>query len=247
MLSRGIDFCITLLYWVWFIFGFLFIFSWRYVAALFSSDSERTFQGLNSRFFQILLSIIGRTAPGQKICIDNKVAAIRSSVIICNHLSYLDPLLLIALFPRHRTIVKPRFFLMPIFGQIIATSGYLPGDGGGRFSRLMIHQMDSMPKFLQAGGNLFVFPEGTRSRSGEIGTMQQGAIKIARLLGAPIYLLQLRNTEKLFPPGKFLFATRKKNRITLKVLQRLETDGASPPSATQLMRKIEKAYRSAEP
>ena len=136
---------------------------------------------------------------------------------------------------------------MPIFGQIIAQSGYLPGDGGGRFSRLMIHQMDSMPKFLQAGGNLFVFPEGTRSRSGATGTMQQGAIKIARLLGTPIYLLQLRNTEKLFPPGKFLFSTRGKNSITLKILQRLETDGASPPSTAELMQKIEEAYRNAEP
>jgi 1-acyl-sn-glycerol-3-phosphate acyltransferase len=247
VLNRGIDFCITLVYWAWFILGFFFLFSWRYAAALFRSDTEIDFQRLNSRFFQILLSIIRRTAPGQKILIDDEVAKIRSSVIICNHRSYLDPLLLISLYPRQRTIVKPRFFMMPIFGQLVAKSGYLPGEGAGRFSRLMIRQMDSMPEYLRAGGNLFVFPEGTRSRSKEIGTMRKGAIKIARLIGAPVYLLHVRNTEKLFPPGKFLFATRRKNTITLKVLKRLETGGPSPPSTAELMQQTEEVYRSAEP
>lgn len=247
-MNRGIDFCITLVYWAWFILGFFFLFSWRYLAAaLFAQDTEIAFQRLNSRFFQILLSIIRRTAPGQKILIDDEVAKIRSSVIICNHLSYLDPLLLISLYPRQRTIVKPRFFMMPIFGQLVAKSGYLPGEGAGRFSRLMVRQMDSMPEYLRAGGNLFVFPEGTRSRDGKAGSMQKGAIKIARLIGAPVYLLHVRNTDKLFPPGKFLFATRRKNTITLKVLKRLETGGPSPPSTAELMQQTEEVYRSAEP
>lgn len=246
VLSRGIDFCITLVYWAWFLFGFLFFFIWRYLAAaLFAQDTEIAFQRLNSRFFQILLSIIRRTAPGQKILIDDEVANIRSSVIICNHLSYLDPLLLISLYPRQRTIVKPRFFMMPIFGQLVAKSGYLPGEGAGRFSRLMVRQMDSMPEYLRAGGNLFVFPEGTRSRDEKAGTMQKGAIKIARLIGAPVYLLHVQNTDKLFPPGKFLFATQRKNTVTLKVLERIETDDSSPPSTAELMQQIEEAYHSA--
>ncbi|MCI5223736.1 MAG: hypothetical protein D3924_13965, partial [Candidatus Electrothrix sp. AR4] len=127
---RCLDSCITLIYWAWFIFGFLLFFSWRYLAAaLFAHDPEIVFQRLNSRFFQIFLRIIRVTAPGQDIAIDEEVAVIRSSVIVCNHLSYLDPLLLISLFSRHRTIVKARFFAMPIFGRIITQSGYLPASG----------------------------------------------------------------------------------------------------------------------
>ncbi|MCI5223569.1 MAG: hypothetical protein D3924_13090, partial [Candidatus Electrothrix sp. AR4] len=83
-----------------------------------------------------------------------------------------------------------------------------------------------------------------RSRDGKIGAMQKGAIKIARLTGAPVYVLRLRNTDNLFPPGKFLFATRVKNTVTLKVIDRIETDGAPPFSTDQIMQRIEEAYRS---
>jgi 1-acyl-sn-glycerol-3-phosphate acyltransferase len=250
--DQCIDFGVTLIYWAWFIFGFFLFFSWRYLAAsLFAQDPEIAFQRLNNRFFRIFFRLIRVTAPGQEIAIDDEAAAIRSSVIICNHLSYLDPLLLIALFPRHRTIVKARFFTMPIFGRIITRSGYLPAGGEGWFSRLMIRQMESMRGYFEAGGNLFVFPEGTRSRDGKPGVMRKGAIKIARLTGAPVYVLRLRNTDKLFPPGKFLFRTRIKNTITIRVVDRIEMDGAGadnpPPSTAQIMQRIQEAYSSGKP
>ena len=130
------------------------------------------------------------------------MAAISSSVIICNHLSYLDPLLLIALFPQQKTIVKTRFFGAPVFGWIITKSGYIPATGEGRFAAMMIRQMETMPAYLKRGGNLFVFPEGTRSRDGKIGKLQVGALKIARINHAPVLVLQICDSDKLFTPGK---------------------------------------------
>lgn len=243
-LDRTINCVVTLICWAWFLFGFILFFSWRYlVAALVEKDPELTFQRLNSRFYQIFFRIVRVTAPRQRIEIDEEVAAIRSSVIVCNHLSYLDPLLLIALFPQQRTIVKTRFFTMPIFGWIIARAGYLPATSEGPFARLMIRQMETMPAYLQAGGNLFVFPEGTRSRDGTLGNLNKGAFKIARLCRAPIYVLQIRNTDKLFTPGKFLFNTRMENSISVKIIDCIEPDyQGNLPATAELELRVRQAY-----
>lgn len=242
--DRLLDIGATLTCWAWFLLGFAVCFSWRYLAyALFSKNSELHFQRLNCQFYRIFFRIVRFTAPRQKIEIDERIAAISSSVIVCNHLSYLDPLLLIALFPRQKTIVKTRFFSAPVFGWMITKSGYLPATSEGRFSRLMLHQMDGMARYLQAGGNLFIFPEGTRSRDGRIGDFNAGALKIARMCQAPIYVLQLKNTEKLFTPGRFWFNTREPNTISVRIIERIEPDYRQhPPSTAELLRQVRQAY-----
>jgi 1-acyl-sn-glycerol-3-phosphate acyltransferase len=241
-----INFFATLLYWGWFTFGFLLFFSWRYCGcALLAKESETCFQRLNSRFLQVLIQLIRRTAPKQKWAIDSEAAAIRSAVIVCNHVSYLDPLLLIALFERQRTIVKPRFFTMPIFGRVITKSGYFPASSEGRFAGLMVRQMESMQDFFAGGGNLFVFPEGTRSRDGRIGELNQGAMKIARLHKVPIYVLRVANTDHLFTPGTFLFQTRVNNTISLKILARIAPDYRNRiPSAAALQQQVMEIYQA---
>ncbi len=243
-LDRSINCIVTLICWAWFLFGFIFFFSWRYlVTALIVKDPEQDFQRFNSQFYRIFFGIVKATAPRQQIEIDEKVAAIRSSVIVCNHLSYLDPLLLIALFQQQRTIVKTRFFKMPIFGRIIAGLGYLPATSEGQFAKMMVRQMDTMPSYLKAGGNLFVFPEGTRSRDGKLGNLNRGAFKIARICKAPIYVLEIRNTDKLFTPGKFLFNTRMKNTISIRTIDCIEPDyQTNPPSIAELELRVRQAY-----
>lgn len=240
------NFFLTILYWFWFIPGFFLFFSWRYLACLlFAGDLEEPcFQHLNSRFYQMFFQIIRFTAPSHRWEIDKEVKAIRSAVIVCNHLSYLDPLLLISLFDQQRTLVKARFFSMPVFGWIIKKSGYFPASGAGQSTRLMIKQMDSMQDFLDNGGNLFIFPEGTRGRDGRLGELNQGAMKIARLCRAPLYVLGLANTDKLFPPGRFLFQTRENNIISLKLLGRIMPDSHYHyPSAARLEQQVREIYQ----
>lgn len=247
-MDRILDCSATMACWAWFTLGFILFFSWRYLAyALFVKNPEIQFQRLNSLFYRIFFRVVSVTAPRQKIEIDERIAAIKSSVIVCNHLSYLDPLLLIALFPRHKTIVKTRFFGTPIFGWMITKSGYLPATGEGRFSGLMIAQMDTMAQYLKDGGNLFIFPEGTRSRDGKIGELNKGAFKIARMCSAPLYVLQLRNTDNLFTPGKFLFNTRVHNTIGVKIIEHIEPDyQKNPPSSAELLQQVQRAYIKAQ-
>ena len=113
---------------------------------------------------------------------------------------------------------------------------------------MMLDQMETMPGFLRKGGNLFVFPEGTRSRDGKLGALNRGALKIARLCKAPVYVLRLSNTDKLFAPGKFMFQTRVKNTITLKIIDRIEPDYQhDKPSTALLEQRLRDAYSVREP
>jgi 1-acyl-sn-glycerol-3-phosphate acyltransferase len=231
---------VTLLLWAYFTLGFIVLFSPVYLAAyLFSENREYAFQRLNHNFCRGFFFLIRILIPGQKLHIADKIKSIRSSVIVCNHLSYLDPLLLISLFPRHKTIVKSTFFRVPIFGWMLKQSGYIPSTSEGSLSELMIERIDAIDGYLASGGNLFIFPEGTRSRDGTIGRLNKGAFKIARLCQAPIKVLYIRNTHKLFTPGKFLFNTFVSNIITVEQISGIIPDYQSGRfSIAELMSRV---------
>ncbi|EKD35914.1 MAG: Phospholipid/glycerol acyltransferase, partial [uncultured bacterium] len=96
---------------------------------------------------------------------------------------------------------------------------------------------------LKDGGNIFIFPEGTRSRDGRIGNLNSGALKIARMCKAPIYVLQLKNTDKLFTPGRFWFNTRQPNTIGVKLIERIEPDYLhNSPSTAELLLRVRQAF-----
>lgn len=214
-----IDVIVTTLCWIYFIFGFLFFFSFLYMAAYFFSENrERSFQYLNHLFYKGFLWLLRTLAPRHKWSIDPEITKIRGGIIVCNHLSYLDPLIFISLLPQNKTIVKTRFFHVPIFGWLIKVSGYLPATTEGVHSRRMIEQMESMGKFLKNGGSLFVFPEGTRNPGSIPGIFHKGVFKIARMYRCPIHVVGLCHTDKLFTPGKFFFNTREQSRISMKIL-----------------------------
>ncbi|MGD8367844.1 MAG: lysophospholipid acyltransferase family protein [Desulfobacterales bacterium] len=219
------DLAVTVLLWSYFTVGFVILFSPFYLLALvLGKHRERAFQRLNCRFYRGFFFLLRRLIPACRWRIDPAAAAVRGSVVVSNHVSYLDPILLISLFPRHRTIVKNRLFQIPLFGRMLALSGYLPAAAGGRFGHLTIEGIASMPDFLAAGGNLFVFPEGTRSRNSRIGRFNPGAFKVARNCKAPIVVLRIRNSDRLFTPGRFSFNAGRPNTIFLDVVDRIAPD-----------------------
>lgn len=241
-LKLGSDVVVTLLLWTYFLFGYILFFSPFYMYAyLFSKNREVSFQALNHFFFKGFFLFVQGLIPGMTLGIKKDVFPIRSSVIVCNHLSYLDPILLISLFKKQRTIVKSVFFNIPIFGRILSISGYIPSDTRGKFSSLFIERMDSMERYLASGGNLFIFPEGTRSRDGRLGEFNNGAFRIAKYCNAPIVILSINNSNRLFPPGRFLFNTFGKNDITVKLIGRIDS-GHQPD--TRSTRSIVNEVRS---
>jgi 1-acyl-sn-glycerol-3-phosphate acyltransferase len=221
--SKLIDGTVTLLLWIYFTVGFVVLFAPFYVlAAILASDRARAFQRLNHFFYRGFFLLCSLTMPRQKWHIDPDLRAVRSAVVVCNHVSYIDPLLLISLFARHTTIVKNRLFHIQIFGWMLTMSGYLPEDSQGPLAERMVERLENMPGFLAGGGNLVVFPEGTRSRNCALGALSPGAFKIARLCRAPLAVVRIENSNRLFTPGRFLFNTCQANTITVRLLAQIK-------------------------
>ena len=168
-MTAAVDLLATLLLWSYFTVGFALIFTPFYLlAAAAASDRASTFQRLNHFFYRGFFLLCRVVMPRQRWRIDPALKRVRASVVVCNHVSYIDPLLLIAQFPRHTTIVKNRLFSIPVFGWMLVLSGYMPAAAHGRLAKKMVACIERMPAFLAAGGNLIVFPEGTRSRTGMV-------------------------------------------------------------------------------
>jgi 1-acyl-sn-glycerol-3-phosphate acyltransferase len=226
------DLILTLLFWTYFTLGYILFFSPFYAwSALFSENREKAFQKLNHFFYKGFFLLMRMTTPGLSFHIQDQVTAIRSSIIICNHVSYLDPIFLISLFEQQKTIVKSTFFKVPIFGWVLKKSGYLPSASGGAFNAMMIEQIEGMGPYLASGGNLFVFPEGSRSRDGQVAPFNKGVFKIAARCRAPIKVLYIRNTNRLFCPGKFLFNTCVPTMISVEMIKDISPDYENSPSA----------------
>jgi 1-acyl-sn-glycerol-3-phosphate acyltransferase len=202
------DVVVTLLMWIYFIGGFFFLFAPHYVAAaLRRTGREAAFQRLNCIFFRGIFRLLRFVASGVTLNIRDEVRTIRSSVIVCNHLSYLDPILLISLFEKQKTIVKSTLCNVPLVSTMRRQSGYIPSHAEDDCTSRVIKNIEGIREYLASGGNVFIFPEGTRSRTGRLGPFNRGAFSIARYCRAPIQCLMIRNTNRLFVPGRFRFNT----------------------------------------
>jgi 1-acyl-sn-glycerol-3-phosphate acyltransferase len=108
-------------------------------------------------------------------------------LVTSNHRSNLDPPLLGAVIPREVGFVaKQELFRVPVLGAWIRSLNALPLDR----SRLSVDDMDRFGSYMEGGGALVWFPEGTRSRSGGMGKAKVGVgVLLAR---HPVVILPVR-------------------------------------------------------
>jgi 1-acyl-sn-glycerol-3-phosphate acyltransferase len=239
-----VDFFVTISLWLYFTLGYcLFFYPFYLFSYLFSKNIENSFQKLNQRFFKSFFMVLKIITPGLRIHIDDEVSSICSSVILCNHLSFLDPILLVSLFEKQKTIIKKTFLKVPIFGWLVRTSGYLFPTTDETSSSFLLEQVDNLENFLLSEGNLFVFPEGTRSRDGKIGSFKKGAFTLAKHCKAPIQVLMIKNSHKLFAPGKWLLNTCIPNTIEVKRIMSLQPEYTSETFSIQtLIEQVRQAF-----
>jgi hypothetical protein len=150
--TRMIDFIITLALWVWYIMGYLLFFSPFYLYAyFFSKRKEESFQRLNHRLHQLFFTLVRTLIPRVRWRITEEVSALRSSIIIANHHSFLDPILFVSLYEKQKTIVKKDYFGYPVFGWILNVSGYMPALTNDGFSDAMMTQIKRQPLYCPGG------------------------------------------------------------------------------------------------
>jgi len=97
---------------------------------------------------------------------------IREKVIIANHPSLIDVVVIIAYLPNADCVVKSALFKNPFLRGVVKRVGYIDNDNSEQL-------FSDCKKSLSSGGNIVVFPEGTRSVSGQPLNFKRGAANIA--------------------------------------------------------------------
>ncbi|WP_353189349.1 lysophospholipid acyltransferase family protein [Pandoraea pnomenusa] len=110
----------------------------------------------------------------------DKLRHLGRAIVIANHPSYLDVVVLLSLMPRACCIVTSRHWRNPFLAGIVRSAGYLRNDGGPSLVRASESALaDDVP--------LIVFPEGTRSPSrGRLGKFSRGFAHISLAHDCPI-------------------------------------------------------------
>lgn len=124
---------------------------------------------------------------------------------LSNHLSNFDiPLLFRAIPTPIRFLAKKELYKIPVLAQALHVAGMVKIDrGAGARSYLAINE--GVAKAKERGYSIIVFPEGTRSRGGELGTFKKGAFRMAVTTGLPIVPVTLHGTWEVWPPEAKVF------------------------------------------
>ena len=126
----------------------------------------------------------------------------RTYVFMCNHVSNIDPPIVVPLIPRRTSVlVKKELFRVPLLAQAMRLANLVPVDRLNR--EAAVASVRAAVEVVRAGINMTIFPEGTRSRDGRLLPFKKGPFYLASEGGVPIVPMTLIGTHELWPKGKF--------------------------------------------
>jgi 1-acyl-sn-glycerol-3-phosphate acyltransferase len=127
----------------------------------------------------------------------------QSVVVISNHESFADILVLLAHVPLQvRFLAKREVFRVPVLGWSIRAAGFVPVDRGDRTRSTAT--LDAALARLAGGRSLVIFPEETRTRTGELLPFKKGAALLAIRSGLPILPIGLAGTRRVLSRESFV-------------------------------------------
>lgn len=116
-----------------------------------------------------------------------------AALIVCNHVSYMDALILSATIPRPvRFVMYYKIFNIPVMRWIFRTAKAIPIAGAREDPALMQAAFDEVDKALADGELVCIFPEGALTRDGEMGAFKSGVEKILERRPVPVVPMALR-------------------------------------------------------
>ncbi|XP_057524325.1 1-acyl-sn-glycerol-3-phosphate acyltransferase BAT2, chloroplastic [Amaranthus tricolor] len=122
------------------------------------------------------------------------------AVYVSNHQSFLDIYTLLTLGRSFKFISKTSIFLYPIIGWAMYLMGVIPLKRMDSRS-----QMDCLKRcmdLIRGGASVFFFPEGTRSKDGNLGAFKKGAFSVAAKTQVPVVPMTIIGTGRIMPAGK---------------------------------------------
>lgn len=145
----------------------------------------------------------------------------RTVVFCANHVSNIDaPLLFIILHPRLRFLYKAEFEKLPILGRAVRLGGFIPVQRAnpeqGQWA------VDQAVLALRRGQTFVVFPEGTRSRTGEMLPFKKGSFVMAIKAQVPVVPVAIAGGRAAMAKGSHII---RPVMVEVRIGTPLETEG----------------------
>ncbi|MHB8301872.1 MAG: lysophospholipid acyltransferase family protein [Acidobacteriaceae bacterium] len=129
------------------------------------------------------------------------VPAHRHCIFMSNHVSNLDPPMLLPLIPgRTAFFVKKSLMKVPFFGAAMHMAGFVPVERN-KGPEAAKESIERATQVLASGVHITTFPEGTRSRTGRMLSFKKGPFYLAQQTGAPIVPISIHGTEAMMRKG----------------------------------------------
>jgi len=155
-------------------------------------------------------------------------------ILMANHQGSFDIWVLMGYLPiQFRWLVKKELFDIPILGRAMRRAGYVAVDRQDQ--RRARHDLREALKRLEGGRSLLIFPEGTRTRTGQVGEFKRGGFLLATLSGRPIVPICIQGSFQIMPKGRFWIAPRK---VKVTILPPIPTSGLDRQAQRELPAKI---------
>jgi 1-acyl-sn-glycerol-3-phosphate acyltransferase len=155
-------------------------------------------------------------------------------VMVANHLSLLDILVLFRLFVHFKWVSKIENFRIPFVGWNMRLNGYIPLRRGDRAS--VVQMMKAAFATLAQGSSIMMFPEGTRSPNGRMRQFKTGAFEIALGAKRSILPIAVEGTARALPKRGFVLQGRHPIRVT--VLEPIPYESFAHDDVDTLTRRV---------
>ena len=124
-----------------------------------------------------------------------------SCIFMSNHVSNLDPPVLLPVIPgRSSVLLKRELMKIPILGTAMGMAKFVPVERGHKVEAAKA-SVAAAADALRSGLHMLVFPEGTRSKDGRLASFKKGPFFLAEGTGAPIVPVAISGTERMMHKG----------------------------------------------
>jgi 1-acyl-sn-glycerol-3-phosphate acyltransferase len=167
----------------------------------------------------------------------------RAAVYAVNHSSNVEPPILFAalsrLFPRMRILYKAELRKLPILVRAFDLAGFVPLERGNRDQSLPA--IERAAEALREGNSFLIFPEGTRSRTGELLPFKKGGFIMALKGRAPVVPVAIKGTRDAMKKGSLII---RPVRVTVSFGAPIETADLALEDRDALIARVRSAVVS---
>jgi len=157
----------------------------------------------------------------------------RPYVVVANHESFVDMLLISHLPIEMKWLSKETFFKIPLVGWMMRMAGDVKVVRGDRTSGAAA--LRACHDRLQKKVSVMIFPEGTRTADGSLGPFKDGAFRLAIESGAPILPLVVHGTRSALRKHDWRFGD---TEAEVRVLQPIPTEGLTEADIPELRERV---------